>query len=146
MGSLVNRLLARFVVSAEGESGSALRVSLSSGGSVVLHRLELNLDPLLGRLPVRVKRAYAGQLQISVPWTALATQPIQVRCLRCLSPSTSHCADGALRGDGCCRRIDTRTRCYFSSIILFDLEHRPNAACMWIWQNVPTHNWRTCGP
>ena len=44
----------------------------------VLHRLELNLDPLLGRLPVRVSRAYARQLQLSVPWTALATQPIQV--------------------------------------------------------------------
>lgn len=78
LGSLVNRLLARFVVSAGGESGSALRVSLSAGGTVVLHRLELNLEPLLGRLPVRVKRAYAQQLQISVPWTALATQPIQV--------------------------------------------------------------------
>ncbi len=43
----------------------------------VLHRLELNLDPLLGRLPVSVSRAYARQLQLSIPWTALATQPIQ---------------------------------------------------------------------
>ncbi len=45
----------------------------------VLHRLELNLDPLLGRLPVSVSRAYARQLQLSIPWTALATQPIQAR-------------------------------------------------------------------
>ena len=45
----------------------------------MLHRLELNLDPLLGRLPVSVSRAYARQLQLSIPWTALATQPIQAR-------------------------------------------------------------------
>ena len=78
VGTMLNRLLARFVVSAGGESGSALRVSLSAGGTLVLHRLELNLDPLLGRLPVRVKRAYAQKLQISVPWTSLATG-LQVR-------------------------------------------------------------------
>lgn len=85
LGSLVYRLLARFVVSAGGESGSTLRVSLSAGGTVVLKSLELNLDPLLGRLPLRVKRAYAQQLQISIPWTALATQPIQV-CFLCAKP------------------------------------------------------------
>ena len=79
LGSVVNRLLARFVVYASGEAGADLRVSLSAGGTLVLHRLELNLDPLLGRLPVRVKRAFARQLRISVPWTALTTQPIQAR-------------------------------------------------------------------
>ena len=61
----------------------------------VLHRLELNLDPLLGRLPVRVLRAYARQLQLSVPWTAIGTQPIQV-CVSC--PSYDHLAVACRRG------------------------------------------------
>ena len=39
----VNNLLARIIKSADGTSGSRLRVSLSRG-SVVLHHLELNLD------------------------------------------------------------------------------------------------------
>ncbi len=70
------RLLQRFIRSAAGERASDLRVSLS-GGSLLLTNLELNLDSLLGHLPVQVERAYARQLRISVPWTALATQPIQ---------------------------------------------------------------------
>lgn len=74
---VVNKLLRRYIKSAEGRSGSSLRVSLS-GGSVVLHNLELNLDPLLGGLPVKVERAFARQLRLVIPWTALATQPIQV--------------------------------------------------------------------
>jgi hypothetical protein len=53
-------------------------VSLS-GGSLLLTNLELNLDALVGRLPLRVERAYARQLRVTVPWTALATQPIQAR-------------------------------------------------------------------
>lgn len=41
---VVNRLLSRFVKkTGDGTSGSQLRVALS-GGSVVLHHLELNLD------------------------------------------------------------------------------------------------------
>ena len=75
---LVRRLLQRFIKSAAGERASDLRVSLS-GGSLVLANLELNLDALLGRLPLRVERAYARQLRVTVPWTALATQPIQAR-------------------------------------------------------------------
>lgn len=74
----MRRLLQRFIKSAAGERASDLRVSLS-GGSLVLANLELNLDALLGRLPLRVERAYARQLRVTVPWTALATQPIQAR-------------------------------------------------------------------
>ncbi|KAK9844032.1 hypothetical protein WJX81_002459 [Elliptochloris bilobata] len=74
---VVTRLLQRFIKSAAGERASDLRVSLS-GGSLVLANLELNLESLLGRLPLQVERAYARQLRITVPWTALATQPIQV--------------------------------------------------------------------
>jgi len=50
-----------------------------AGGSILLTNLELNLDALVGRLPLRVERAYARQLRVNVPWTALATQPIQAR-------------------------------------------------------------------
>ena len=73
---VVNRMLKRFVKSAEGRSGSSLRVSLS-GGSVVLHNLELNLEPFLQNLPVTVERAFARELKIRIPWASLATQPIQ---------------------------------------------------------------------
>ena len=75
---VVNKILKRFIKSAEGRSGSSLRVSLS-GDSVVLHNLELNLEPLLHNLPVAVERAFARQLKLVIPWTSLATQPIQVR-------------------------------------------------------------------
>lgn len=75
---VVNKLLKRFVKSAEGRSGSSLRVALS-GGSVLLHNLELNLEPLLQNFPVTVERAFARQLKLVIPWTALATQPIQAR-------------------------------------------------------------------
>lgn len=75
---LVTRLLQSYVKSAQGRSGSELRVVLS-GGSVVLHSLELNLDPLLHKFPfLKLHRAYAKRLQLVIPWTALATQPIQV--------------------------------------------------------------------
>jgi hypothetical protein len=72
------RLLQRFIKSAAGERASDLRVSLS-GGSLLLTNPELNLDALVGRLPLRVERAYARQVRVTVPWTALATQPIQAR-------------------------------------------------------------------
>ncbi|KAL0034546.1 hypothetical protein WJX79_007807 [Trebouxia sp. C0005] len=74
---VVNKLLKRFIKSAEGRSGSSLRVALS-GDSVVLHNLELNLEPLLHNLPTTVERAFARQLKLVIPWTSLATQPIQV--------------------------------------------------------------------
>ena len=74
---VVSRLLRRFIKSADGQASSNLRVSLSRG-SVVLQNLELDLDELLHKLPVRVERAFARQLRIVIPWTSLATQPIQV--------------------------------------------------------------------
>ena len=75
---LVARLLSRFVRSASGRDGSDLRASLQGGGGLVLHNLELNLDAALAGLPVGVRRAYAQQLTVSIPWTSLASQPIQV--------------------------------------------------------------------
>ena len=74
---VVSRLLRRFIKSADGQASSNLRVSLSRG-SVVLQNLELDLDELLHKLPVKVERAFARQLRIVIPWTSLATQPIQV--------------------------------------------------------------------
>ncbi len=76
---LVTRLLQSYVKSAQGRSGSELRVVLS-GGSLTLHSLELNLDPLLATFPfLKIHRAYAQQLRLVIPWTSLATQPIQVQ-------------------------------------------------------------------
>ncbi|KAK9830052.1 hypothetical protein WJX72_009438 [[Myrmecia] bisecta] len=74
---IVTRLLRSFIKSAAGEAGSDLRVSLS-GGSVLLHNLELNLEPVVKNLPIGVQRAFARQLKVVIPWTSLATQPIQV--------------------------------------------------------------------
>ncbi|BDA43314.1 probable vacuolar protein sorting-associated protein 13B [Coccomyxa sp. Obi] len=74
---LVGRLLSRFVKSAAGSDGSDLRASLQ-GGNVSLHNLELNLDSLLHKLPVAVERAFAMQLTVSIPWTRLNSQPIEI--------------------------------------------------------------------
>ena len=74
---LVGRLLSRFVKSAAGNDGSDLRTSLQ-GGNVSLHNLELNLDSFLHKLPVAVERAFAKQLTVSIPWTRLNSQPIEV--------------------------------------------------------------------
>eukprot|EP00884_Botryococcus_braunii_P012745 jgi/Botrbrau1/21471/Bobra.0216s0079.1 len=74
--SLVNQWLQRFIKRA-GDAGNDVRVSLS-GGKASLHNLELDLSSLLQGLPITVSRAFAKQLTISVPWTALSTQPIQL--------------------------------------------------------------------
>ena len=75
---IVTRLLQSYVKSAQGKTGADLRVVLS-GGSLALHSLELNLDPLLRKFPfLKVHRAYAERLRLVIPWTSLATQPIQV--------------------------------------------------------------------
>ena len=79
---VVNRLLRRFIKKAAGEEVSQLRVSLSRG-SVALHHLELNLDELTAQLPVTVRRAYARQLTIKVPWASFTSQPLQVTCCSC---------------------------------------------------------------
>lgn len=74
---VVARLLSRFVKSAAGRDAPDLRANLQ-GGSLVLHNLELDLDAFLHALPVGVSRAFAGRLTVSIPWTSLASQPIQV--------------------------------------------------------------------
>lgn len=74
---VVSRLLSRFVKKAAGSDGSDLRASLQ-GGSVVLNNLELNLVSVLQKLPVGAQRAFAKKLTVAIPWTSLASQPIQV--------------------------------------------------------------------
>ncbi len=88
---LVGRLLSKFVKSAAGSDGADLRASLQ-GGNVTLHNLELNLDTLLHKLPVAVERAFAMQLTVSIPWTSLTSQPIQVllSILECGGGSIQH--------------------------------------------------------
>ncbi len=80
LGPLVTRLLRRFVkTSAEG-SGNDLRVTFASpSGSIVLHNLELNLDFFPVPAGVCVKRAFARQLKVLIPWASLAIRPIEVR-------------------------------------------------------------------
>ena len=74
---VVARMLSRFVKSAAGDAPD-LRANLQ-GGKLVLHNLELDLDTFLHALPVGVSRAFAGRLTVYIPWTSLASQPIQVR-------------------------------------------------------------------
>lgn len=47
-----------------------------STGSIVLFNLELDLQPLLEKLPFKVKRAFAGKLTVAV---RLASRTIQAR-------------------------------------------------------------------
>jgi hypothetical protein len=75
---VVARLLSRFVKGAAGGGDAPdLRASLQGGG-LALRNLELNLDPFLRGLPVGVRRAFARRLTVSIPWTSLASQPIEV--------------------------------------------------------------------
>lgn len=62
-----------------------LQVSFSRGNVLTLHNLELNLAPLLGGAAsmAHVRRAFARRLSITIPWTALTTQPIQARVQPC---------------------------------------------------------------
>ncbi len=91
---IVSKLLSRFVKSAAGKDGSDLRASLS-GGKVVLYNLELDLMSLFEGLPVAVDRAFAKRLTVSIPWTSLGSQPIQVyrTCLSltCIANGRSMC-------------------------------------------------------
>eukprot|EP00887_Chlorella_sp_A99_P008011 scaffold12.g8011.t1 len=75
---LVTRLL-RAVIKRT-EDGTDLKVSFSGRGALRLRNLELNLDSLLRSLggAVSVRRAFARELTVTIPWTALTTQPIQV--------------------------------------------------------------------
>ena len=45
-----------------------------------MHNLELDVKPLLPLVKYgRVKRAFAKELSVQIPWTQLYTQPIAVR-------------------------------------------------------------------
>ncbi|UPR02063.1 hypothetical protein HOP50_09g53870 [Chloropicon primus] len=93
--AVVTRLLKKFVKTKANKQGEDLRVRLTNG-RVVLHNLELNLKALglnqdddndndndkgkeSGGL-VTVRRAFAKELSVNIPWTALSTDAIEV-CL-----------------------------------------------------------------
>lgn len=77
---LLNRFLRKFIKSSSEGSGSELRASLSSRGTLTLHNLELCLDSVLEGVGfLSVSRAFARRLELMVPWTGLTTQPVQVR-------------------------------------------------------------------
>ena len=107
---VVTHFLKSFIKTASGEEASKLRVSLSRG--VVLHNLELNLDRLTSKLPLRIERAFAKQLTLRISWTALAQQPIQVgfsQLLHCCTmpgcSSTRPLSAGHIGYSGDCCRI-----------------------------------------
>lgn len=77
---LVTRLLKQYVKRSSEGAGRDLKVSFSRGNVLTLHNLELDLAPLLGGAAslAHVRRAFARRLSITIPWTALTTQPIQV--------------------------------------------------------------------
>lgn len=79
-------------------SGCLLQVSFSRGNVLTLHNLELNLAPLLGGAAalVHVRRAFARRLSITIPWTALTTQPIQA------GAAALPAAAALRRGPSCC--------------------------------------------
>jgi hypothetical protein len=76
---LVHRYLRKFVKSSQEGVNETFKASLSGGGGIALHNLELDVQPLL---PVGgtifAQRAFARALHINIPWTALNTQPIEV--------------------------------------------------------------------
>jgi hypothetical protein len=73
----LNSFLKKFIKRASGELGSSLSVSLSQG-SVILRNLELNLGPLLEKLPLGCNRAFAKELTISMTWPTMSSPSIQV--------------------------------------------------------------------
>ncbi|KAK3255667.1 hypothetical protein CYMTET_35163 [Cymbomonas tetramitiformis] len=88
--SVVTRCIKRFIKVVDGEDTSNLRVGIS-GGSVILRNLELRLDEFVERLPVSVDRAFARELHIKIPWTRIASEPIEIRIetVECVLSATS---------------------------------------------------------
>ncbi len=70
----VTRMLRKFIRSAGDTSGSELRATLSSTGSVVLHNLELDLSSLLDGGPLYARRAFAQCLTLTIRWASLTIQ------------------------------------------------------------------------
>jgi hypothetical protein len=78
LARLLARMLRRFVRSVDGKSAATLRVALDSN-ALVLKNVEFNLDALSPpEAPLSVKRAFAAELRIVIPWATLATEPLQV--------------------------------------------------------------------
>jgi hypothetical protein len=74
---IVLRFARKYIKDAEGAAASDLRISVS-GGSVVFRNFELNLEEIVKDLPCSTVRAFARKLHIKIPWTKLATNPIEV--------------------------------------------------------------------
>ncbi|CAI6012786.1 unnamed protein product, partial [Closterium sp. NIES-65] len=70
------RVLRAYIRDADGAAASDLSVSLS-GGSLTLRNFELNL-PVPPHVRVAVRRAWVGELRVSIPWAALGSHPVAV--------------------------------------------------------------------
>ena len=75
---LLHRFLRKFVKSSQEGVNETFKASLSGGGGITLHNLELHVDPLLPVSGIRARRAFARALLINIPWTSLNVQPIEV--------------------------------------------------------------------
>ena len=119
--AVVSRLLKKFIRRTDGgESGGGapgedrqkqkedLRVRLTNG-KVVLHNLDLDLNAIGlstsgehgddGARPlVTVERAFAKELSVSIPWTALSTKAIEI-CLDTVEVVLDVNEDAGPRGD-----------------------------------------------
>eukprot|EP00850_Spirogloea_muscicola_P022149 SM000279S10395 [mRNA] locus=s279:126497:131115:- [translate_table: standard] len=66
--ALVLSIASKYIKNAEDASVSDLRVSVT-GGAVIFRNVELNIE---------VERTFARELHINIPWTSLATEPVEV--------------------------------------------------------------------
>ena len=72
--AILQRVLGRYVTGLDGRS---LKLAVWSG-RVVLERLTLRPDALLGLLPVHVRAGFVGRIVMVVPWHKLGTLPVTV--------------------------------------------------------------------
>ena len=94
------------------------QVSFSRGNVLTLHNLELNLAPLLGGAAAlaHVRRAFARQLSITIPRTALTSQPIQASG-RLHNSAGCVCADFLLWLLCCCPACRSKPSCFCLSSV-----------------------------
>ena len=70
--AILQRVLGRYVTGLDGRS---LKLAVWSG-RVVLERLTLRPDALLGLLPVHVRAGFVGRIVMVVPWHKLGSLPV----------------------------------------------------------------------
>ena len=75
---LAARLVRRFVRTVDGKPASTLRIVLDSSSGLLLRRLELDLSSIALPSSWTLERAFAEALRVVIPWTALASSPLEL--------------------------------------------------------------------